>query len=239
MYLGMPAINIPVYTVKCGSLTAPISLSYNYNGLNPLQDAGWVGLGWNMNAGGAISRIIEGKVDSSENTGYNYGDYSLTDSLFHGPALDSFLQRAYNLNLYHTGQSYDMAPDIFDAEFNGYSGKFFRVKGKSYLLSYDKQLKIDYIAKIPFGDPVYGYNITTDDGTQYFFSATETTNSYLYAGNDSMPQVYTSAWMLSQMISADNKDTINFNYSPYTWQQAQASYQSSYTMTMGSQASMG
>lgn len=237
MYTGTPAIDIPIYVVKCGSLTVPISLSYNYNGFNPLQDAGWVGLGWNINAGGAISRIVEGKVDSSQHTGYNYGDYSLTDSLFHGPALDSFLQTAYNTNLYHLNKSYDMAPDIFDAEFNGYSGKFFRVKGKSYLLSYDKQLKIDYAYGGPYH--VLGYNITTDNGTQYFFGLTEWTTSYLYGGNDSIIQGYNSAWVLTQMVSADTKDTVNFNYSEYSWEQAQASYQSSYTMTMGTQGSMG
>ncbi len=241
MYTGMPVINIPIYTVKCGSLTVPISLSYNYNGFNPLQDAGWVGLGWNINAGGAISRMVEGKVDSSQDAGYNYGDYSLTDSLFHGPPLDSFLQRAYNLNLYYTHKSYDMAPDIFDAEFNGYSCKFFRVKNKSYLLSYDKQFKVDYVIKdINDGDYyIFGYNITTDDGTQYFFNATESTSSYLYGGNDSVLQTYTSSWLLTQIISADTKDTVYFNYSQYSWQQAQASYQSSYTMTMGTQGNMG
>src|SRR5580658_6627908 len=60
LYTGLPSVAIPIYIVKCGTLTVPISLSYNSNGFFPLQDAGWVGLGWTLNAGGAVSRIVEG-----------------------------------------------------------------------------------------------------------------------------------------------------------------------------------
>src|SRR6187399_81828 len=56
LYEGLPNISIPVYQVQCGSLSLPISLSYNYIGLYPLQDASWVGLGWNLDVGGVVTR---------------------------------------------------------------------------------------------------------------------------------------------------------------------------------------
>src|SRR6266436_3022894 len=49
LYEGLPAIGIPIYNVKCGSLSMPVSLSYNFSGLSPMQEASWVGLGWNLN----------------------------------------------------------------------------------------------------------------------------------------------------------------------------------------------
>jgi hypothetical protein len=42
LYNGTPAISLPVYTIKCGSLTVPITLSYNYNGLYPRMPVGSV-----------------------------------------------------------------------------------------------------------------------------------------------------------------------------------------------------
>src|SRR5580658_4002877 len=76
LYTGLPSVAIPIYTVKCGTLTVPISLSYNSNGFFPLQDAGWVGLGWTLDAGGTISRIVEGDADGSLASGHNMGQFN-------------------------------------------------------------------------------------------------------------------------------------------------------------------
>jgi len=163
LYTGIPSVNIPIYTMKCGSLTVPISLSYNSNGLFPLRDAGWVGLGWNLNAGGSISRTVEGNIDGIQNSGYNYGQYNLYDSIWLNGNVDSFLQRAYNPNLAYGNNSYDMAPDIFDAEFNGIGDKFFWINGKAYLISYNKELSISWPS------PTSNMVITTEGGVQYTF----------------------------------------------------------------------
>jgi hypothetical protein len=223
---GTTAISIPVYTLKCGSLSVPITLSYNYNGLFPLQDAGWVGLGWNLNAGGAITRQVEDNVDNSENTGYNYGQYNLLDSIG-GPDVDNFLTGAYDNLLGNGGKVYDLAPDIYDAEFNGYSDKFVWVNGKAYMMTWDKDFGVTWPSGV--------FTITTADGTVYSFGNTEATADYVYGGADSTLQVYTSTWNLTQIVSADHKDTIQFNYSSYTWQQQPISYQTSYvkSITLG------
>jgi YD repeat-containing protein len=233
LYEGVPAINIPIYGLKCGSLSLPISLSYNYNGLYPLQDASWVGLGWNLSAGGSISRIIEGGVDNSENSGFNYGQYNLLDSIQTSPDLNNFLQSAYNNDLGYSGNSYDMAPDIFDAEFNGFSGKFFWYNNKAYLLSYNKELGVSWLS------PTSNITITTAEGVVYTFGAKETTTYYLYGGPDSTKVSYTSAWCLTMIVSPDRKDTIQLNYAKYGWQQSPVSYQTSYTLSTGSQQDLG
>ncbi|MBN1416840.1 MAG: RHS repeat protein [Bacteroidales bacterium] len=53
-YAGTPAINIPLYTVKIGDIEVPVSLSYNATGIRVNQEATYVGLGWNLIAGGCI-----------------------------------------------------------------------------------------------------------------------------------------------------------------------------------------
>jgi YD repeat-containing protein len=234
LFEGMPQISIPIYEVKCGSLSLPISLSYNYNGFYPLQDAGWVGLGWNLNAGGAITRTVEGGVDETQNAGYNYDQYNITTCLDYTKTnLNAFLANAYNNNLGFTGQSYDLAPDIFDAEFNGGSGKFFWYKGKAYQLSYNKHMGISWAS------PTANFIITTEDGTSYTFGAQENTTAYYFGGQDSTSITYPSAWLLTQVVSSDKKDTISLSYASYSWSQIQATYQTSYVLSNGAQADIG
>jgi len=216
---GSSSFNIPICQVKCGSLTLPINLSYNYSGFSPLQDAGWVGLGWNLSAGGVISRIVEGQVDSSLPVGYNYDQYNLYDSTL-GPENDveKFLP-----------QTYDMAPDIFDVEFTGGSGKFIWYQHKAYQLDYDKQLGVSWPSVNS------SITVTTTDGTIYIFGATEVTTSNTYwFGSVQSAVTYNSAWNLSTVISADKKDTIQLNYGTYTWQQPLVSYQNAYTLSTSS-----
>lgn len=43
----------------------PISMTYLGSGVRPDQHPGWVGLGWNLNAGGCISRIVNGLPDET------------------------------------------------------------------------------------------------------------------------------------------------------------------------------
>src|SRR5882757_1151737 len=45
-HTGMPQIDIPVYTIKSGPLSLPISVSYHASGLKVMEPAGWVGAGW-------------------------------------------------------------------------------------------------------------------------------------------------------------------------------------------------
>ena len=64
-----------------------------------MQEASWVGLGWYLDAGGVISRIIRGYADSTQNSGYNYGQYSISDTLFTSYNYNNFLQNSYDNNL--------------------------------------------------------------------------------------------------------------------------------------------
>src|SRR5690242_12213898 len=60
---GQVAINIPIYEVKCGSLTVPISLNYSPRGRKVFDETGPVGIGWTLKAGGEIARTVYAKPD--------------------------------------------------------------------------------------------------------------------------------------------------------------------------------
>jgi hypothetical protein len=64
---GTPNISIPIYTLKSNFLSVPISLSYHAGGIKVNQEASWVGLGWDLEAGGRITVETKGDLDKWTN----------------------------------------------------------------------------------------------------------------------------------------------------------------------------
>src|SRR5437879_4397707 len=81
MYTGAASVDIPIWTVKGVDLAAPVSLSYHGGGIKVQEEASWVGLGWNLSAGGSITRSVRGVHDESADYPFNTfpvtGDRSL------------------------------------------------------------------------------------------------------------------------------------------------------------------
>ncbi|MDE6481147.1 MAG: hypothetical protein K2L45_12860 [Muribaculaceae bacterium] len=73
---GIPDISVPLYEIDLGGFVLPISISYHASGSKPDQIPTCVGLGWCLNAGGAISRTVLGAPDmyfaSASQTDYRY-----------------------------------------------------------------------------------------------------------------------------------------------------------------------
>ncbi len=62
-YTGIADINVPLYEIQTKGLKLPISLSYHSNGVKVEETASWVGLGWSLNAGGVVSRVVNDLPD--------------------------------------------------------------------------------------------------------------------------------------------------------------------------------
>lgn len=69
---GTAHVSIPVYTMVRGGVAVPVSLEYDAKGLRIGEIEGLVGSGWQLNAGGAITRNLRDlpddiKADQSSN----------------------------------------------------------------------------------------------------------------------------------------------------------------------------
>lgn len=62
-FTGLPNIEIPIYTIKEGAFELPLKLRYHAGGHKVDEIASWVGLGWDLNTGGVISREVRGLPD--------------------------------------------------------------------------------------------------------------------------------------------------------------------------------
>lgn len=70
LYSGTSRIDLPLHTLKDGAIELPIRLSYGTSGIKVNEEASWVGLGWTLNVGGYINRVVIGQADGYENGSY-------------------------------------------------------------------------------------------------------------------------------------------------------------------------
>ncbi|MBX7052564.1 MAG: hypothetical protein K1X54_11060 [Flavobacteriales bacterium] len=60
---GTANINFPVYTLQGRTMEFPVSMNFNTASPKVNDIASWVGLGWSLNAGGAVTREVHGLPD--------------------------------------------------------------------------------------------------------------------------------------------------------------------------------
>lgn len=74
-YTGRAQISIPIFTIKSGNITVPISLSYNSGGVKVNDISSNVGSNWSLSAGGVVSKIVRGMEDFEKPDDYFYYDF--------------------------------------------------------------------------------------------------------------------------------------------------------------------
>lgn len=150
LYTGKIKVDIPLYEIKSGNITVPISLSYNAEGIKIDNEASDVGMNWVLNAGGNILRIVKDLDDHTlkYNLDYQYDPYTgdgdtnlksighyLTSKGFLKEYDDlkqitNYISTHYNLK---SIASEDALPDLFLVNSPSLSTKFHFEKGKSYI----------------------------------------------------------------------------------------------------------
>jgi len=156
---GVPDISVPIYTVKSGDASIPIALQYNPNMVKPDYLSSWVGIGWNLNVGGAITRNVKGQPDDlifydydlrdymSDPMGYYYtGSFFLSDSWASTDKLNEALDdmspvaKQYIIPWY----ARDYFPDEFSFSFLGISGSFYLTPDKQWKVRCNQKVKVNF-----------------------------------------------------------------------------------------------
>ena len=190
-HTGGATVTIPLYEVKIGSLSLPLSLTYQTSGIRVTDVASRAGLGWTLQGEGVITRTVRGLPDE-ESLGYAY-----TDGILPYTAVTNYLTNLqYQTAEYVAMGQQDSEPDMYYYNFAGRAGKF-------YVSSNNRIIKVPYNNMVITG----GWTITADDGTKYFFAATEGTSS----DNGSSIISYTSSWYLTRILTTKNEEIL-FTY---------------------------
>lgn len=215
LYTGVASVNVPLYELKGPHLSLPISLSYHAGGIRVEENSSSVGLGWSLNAGGAVTRTTKGLRDEA------HGGYLSSDTLPVNPQIIGFFEEVV------TGEL-DTEPDIFFYNLNGRSGKFYldkKSENSGVVMGHsiphqDIKIKCSFIPNL-----LVDFTITSEDGIEYFFNVVESTESrnYVYDVSSSIQgpvikgdrttQAETS-WFLKEIRSPIGGEVITFTYVP-------------------------
>ncbi|MCT4644079.1 MAG: hypothetical protein N4A74_03765 [Carboxylicivirga sp.] len=208
LYTGTPNITIPVYDFKTDNLTIPVSLGYNSNGVKVDQIASWVGMGWSLNSGGVVTRIIRDETD--ENHTWFRPDILDINAAENN---DFFL----NLMDYQVDQT-DQQPDLFSFNFLGYSGTFVIDEQHNGVLLDQQNLQIKLL-------DASGYSkieIITPNGVKCIFADREFTVSmnldegFSTGYPPSLNSDGVTSWYLTT-IEHPQGDIINFEYKSHNF----------------------
>ena len=225
LYTGVPNISIPLFSYQSNSgISVGIGINYAGGGIQVGEYSSIVGLGWHLNFGGMITRIVRGMPDDIPEKGYLYSPEIPTD------------WRNDANKYYH--DSIDTQQDIFQFNFQGHAGRFFIAKDGSIAIIPSAKIKI-----IPSFSPVSGLNsriesfrIITEDGVKYDFKNALSNSINIPSGASGYTPsgyfnvLHKATWLLTRIISAFNTDTIKYNYrsenggSEYTFQAPQITF---------------
>jgi len=220
-YTGAVQLSIPITEVTDGSLRVPVSLSYASTTNKVGEVASWVGLGWSLQAGGAVTRVVRGKPDEGGN-GVIVNYLSLIQNVTYQQLLAASgpVTPLTYWNEMVRG-CMDAEPDLF----------YFNMPGGgsgSFMFNWDGQLVVDASSPVTV-EPVFSgtaprtgqitaWRITTADGTRYTFAASESTTQWARGAtaiNCAKPTAVTTTWHLSTIVDANREHQINFEYEGY------------------------
>lgn len=222
LYSGSINVSIPLVTLTSGEIVVPVTLQNSNTGYKVGEIPGWVGHGWNLQAGGVITRTVRGMYDEKQ----DYGFLETGDHLYKTADVDWDNQTA---NQDYVDDIYDglvdTEPDIFYYNFQGYSGSFvFYVdqSGNPHIrLLEESPLSIDY--NVTVNNKIDKFTIYDPSGKFYVFSDVESTTSETVvtdmgdAGNSSLvpDEEYNSSWYLSSITATNGQQKVFFNYTDY------------------------
>lgn len=241
LFTGTPNISVPIANLKGRDIEIPISLTYDASGIKVEQLATWVGLGWNANVGGMVTRQVNGLPDDyfsstpayipfyheSIVSDYKFArDFNPRPNLLYQPGqLARYFGFVDKFTKTNTNLRYEAQPDTYSFHALGLSGTLF--------IDYDSEVayciespEIKAYPIIQVLPPtnirlITGWRIVDGAGATYYFSIAEKTQVFDQDETDGQ-RVYNSAWVLTKIENKNKRDVVDFNYTQLPkWQQPQ------------------
>ena len=198
---GLPEISIPLYTIKMGGFELPITISYHASGARVNDIPTCVGLGWTLNAGGAITRTIFGTPDffryDAESSDYSLWNMEYLEQLHKNNQYNYFWE------IIHHNPDFDTESDRYSFNAGGHSGifRYSHQEKKFYVLNHSSY----HISQQGAGNSC-NFTLYCPDNTEYLFAEHEGCGvDVLGEGNP-----YTTAYYVSKITTQWGE--IDFSY---------------------------
>ncbi|MCF3109590.1 RHS repeat protein [Niabella sp. CC-SYL272] len=174
LFTGTADISVPLLNVSNNGIQLPVTLSYQSGGIKVNDQPGWAGMGWNVVAGGSISRKVNQYPDEYFNRNFDLVSSGKADwgYYFVGKALNrsnwnttTFMKA--KLNGTPADSLTDLEPDEFTFNFGPYSGSFFRSEKGDWQVRSKQNLKLEITDELDYTGNYKLYRLfsVTDDST--------------------------------------------------------------------------
>lgn len=202
---GLAQISIPFHQVAVRGLSHNVDFSFHSAGIKVDDRDGLVGWGWSLNAGGMVSRVINGSPDESFNTAFPLK----TESQLNPSQQTDY----YFLEQCAKNQEGELDEYFFNVS-GGLRGSFYilNINGSRQAKVYDRGSNIK-VKCIPanWSQPLTGFEITDGNGIVYSFNGAR--EFVLYNGNSGGSIApYISGWMLNKIEKPYANTFISFEY---------------------------
>lgn len=239
-YTGTPDISIPIYTLETKALNIPIVLNYHPNGIKVVEEASWVGLGWNLSTDMEIVQTVQGLDDFGKYKNRSLANFNCmiplqASGLSAATAMSGcstvFMGLDDDWNQNHSNCIFDpkfiagtldTEPDVFYFNAAGYSGKFtLNWNTNQFVCLTDKNIKIAS-GSVNNYDLSNTFIITVPDGHRFQFTLIDNTIITASSTNDAssgpivsyidpIEEVSSRVYKLTNIITS-KADVIDFEY---------------------------
>lgn len=227
LYTGSAQVNVPICKLSAKEMSIPISLSYSGGRGIRVQDyATCAGLGWQLNAGGGLSRVVRGFPDERPNgfLGTGLWGQHIASWKNNGTGLSSQITGINGTSL--STPTADGEPDIYFVRTPYFSVQFVFDEYGVPVFSNSTGIKITAYNFYNSSNYTNSRFVVTDDqGTQFFFGSTsqsvEQTTATLFGTSYTFP----TTWYLDKIVTFNAKETINLNYTNASGNDVMTHYQ--------------
>ncbi|WP_294316620.1 hypothetical protein [uncultured Chryseobacterium sp.] len=211
-HTGSANVNIPLFTYKANKLNTDVSILYSGAGVKVDDLPNDTGMTWIVNAGGVVTRTVNGLADEQATMRMNKSEAELIQKTASDCAADEEIRTAC-----YTPSQMDTERDIFDFRFGNVSGSFYLDQNfVPVFLKNDDDVRIKNI--LPPNETnnrkFIGFEITTKEGVKYVFGGSvdfwETTASKAMPANP--PGDYATTSFFLKEIQNINGEKIFFAY---------------------------
>lgn len=239
-YSGSPSIEVPLHGIGGKYLSMPVSLSYDANAVKVAALPAWTGLGWTLQAGGVVTRAVQGNPDMDWNYyqwewrpayGADVVDVDMRlagEGLPEGSLMNQKPIMEYNFLQEVVNKEIETQPDVYYFNMPGFSGSFVITReGRVIMRDYTDWTVEPLWANVPFpahapsnflGGTHYdivGFRFKDPLGNLYEFADAEFTFIINDAGMGSASSnvknyLFNSSWHLMSMRSCDGSEGIDF-----------------------------
>ncbi len=178
----------------------PVAINYNATGVKLHQYSSFVGINWNLQAGGSITRVVRGRPDESD-SGY-IGANRTGLNIAGGNEVD-----ASRSDKIASGE-WDGEPDLFFITTPYESNSFIFDENKEIVFTQPSKLKL--VMTPPAGTNNYTnvfWTVTDENGNRYSFGAKSNSKEIVQENISCV-----STWLLDEMTSFNKTDVITFDY---------------------------